>query len=477
MIVSVVFSVYAENKSGATSISLNGGYYSFEGNQDYKDNFTGGLRIGYNFTENWGTELFFYYVPSKYNLNDADNNFYFTGIEGLYHFMPENRFVPFLALGIGATHYSSDDTRLVPSKFAIDYGAGFKFFISDNIAFRADVRHVLPLGDSEKYGHNPDFIHNDLLATVGILFTAGWKEKVVDSDRDGVLDDVDKCPDTPLGVKVDKDGCPIDSDNDGVPDYLDKCPGTPVGCTVDKDGCPIDSDKDGVIDCRDKCPGTPAGVVVDKDGCPLDSDKDGVPDYLDKCPGTPVGCTVDKDGCPIDSDKDGVIDCRDKCPNTPEGCAVNKDGCPLDSDNDGVIDCRDKCPNTPAGAKVDKDGCSREKISISLNVQFDTAKADIKGKYHNNIKRVADFMKMYPNTSAIIEGHTDTVGKEAYNIRLSKARADSVKQYLVDKFGIDASSIETIGYGPKKPVADNSTPEGKQKNRRVDAVLETMLVR
>jgi OOP family OmpA-OmpF porin len=190
-----------------------------------------------------------------------------------------------------------------------------------------------------------------------------------------------------------------------------------------------------------------------------------------------VGCTVDKDGCPIDSDKDGVIDCRDKCPNTPEGCAVNKDGCPLDSDNDGVIDCRDKCPNTPAGAKVDKDGCSREKISISLNVQFDTAKADIKGKYHNNIKRVADFMKMYPNTSAIIEGHTDTVGKEAYNIRLSKARADSVKQYLVDKFGIDASSIETIGYGPKKPVADNSTPEGKQKNRRVDAVLETMLVR
>ena len=417
MLVSVGFSVYAENKSGATSISLNGGYYSFEGNQDYKDNFTGGLRIGYNFTENWGTELFFYYVPSKYNLNDADNNFYFTGIEGLYHFMPENRFVPFLALGIGATHYSSDDTRLVPSKFAIDYGAGFKFFISDNIAFRADVRHVLPLGDSEKYGHNPDFIHNDLLATVGILFTAGWKEKVVDSDRDGVLDDVDKCPDTPLGVKVDKDGCPIDSDNDGVPDYLDKCPGTPVGCTVDKDGCPIDSDKD------------------------------------------------------------GVIDCRDKCPNTPEGCAVNKDGCPLDSDNDGVIDCRDKCPNTPAGAKVDKDGCSREKISISLNVQFDTAKADIKGKYHNNIKRVADFMKMYPNTSAIIEGHTDTVGKEAYNIRLSKARADSVKQYLVDKFGIDASSIETIGYGPKKPVADNSTPEGKQKNRRVDAVLETMLVR
>ena len=86
-------------------------------------------------------------------------------------------------------------------------------------------------------------------------------------------------------------------------------------------------------------------------------------------------------------------------------------------------------------------------------------------------------MKTYPNTNAIIEGHTDNVGKEAYNVRLSKARADSVKQYLVDKFGIDATTVEAVGYGPSRPVADNSTPEGKQKNRRVDAVLETVLVR
>ena len=90
----------------------------------------------------------------------------------------------------------------------------------------------------------------------------------MDSDQDGVLDDVDKCPNTPLGVVVDKDGCPVDSDKDGVPDYLDKCPDTPVGVVVDKDGCPLDSDKDGVPDYLDKCPDTPLGVRVDKDGCP-----------------------------------------------------------------------------------------------------------------------------------------------------------------------------------------------------------------
>jgi len=92
-----------------------------------------------------------------------------------------------------------------------------------------------------------------------------------DSDGDGVTDDKDKCPNTPKGVKVDANGCPIDSDKDGVPDYMDKCPNnTPleISAGVDKSGCPLDSDGDGVADYRDKCPGTPAGTPVDEDGCP-----------------------------------------------------------------------------------------------------------------------------------------------------------------------------------------------------------------
>jgi len=90
---------------------------------------------------------------------------------------------------------------------------------------------------------------------------------------------------------------PIDTDGDGVYDHLDKCPGTPAGVKVDKDGCPLDTDGDGVYDYLDKCPGTPAGVKVDDVGCPLDTDGDGVYDYLDKCPGTPVGAKVDDRGC------------------------------------------------------------------------------------------------------------------------------------------------------------------------------------
>ncbi|MDQ5986815.1 MAG: OmpA family protein [Syntrophus sp. SKADARSKE-3] len=113
----------------------------------------------------------------------------------------------------------------------------------------------------------------------------------------------------------------------------------------------------------------------------------------------------------------------------------------------------------------------KEPSTITLNVEFDTNKANIKPKYYNEIKRVADYMKSNTSVTATIEGHTDNVGKEAANIKLSQRRADSIKAYLVDKFGIDSSRLKAVGYGPKNPIASNKTKEGKQKNRRVTAVF------
>jgi outer membrane protein OmpA-like peptidoglycan-associated protein len=97
-------------------------------------------------------------------------------------------------------------------------------------------------------------------------------------------------------VQVDSVGCPVDSDKDGVPDYLDKCPDTPVGVAVDSVGCPFDDDNDGVPNYIDKCPHTPAQVIVDSVGCPIDTDGDGVSDYLDKCPTSPGPAS--NYGCP-----------------------------------------------------------------------------------------------------------------------------------------------------------------------------------
>ena len=208
---------------------------------------------------------------------------------------------------------------------------------------------------------NPQFLpinKFDLNLSFGVSFVIG---KPKDSDKDGVPDRLDKCPGTPFGVKVDKNGCPFDADGDGVPDYLDKCPNTPAGVQVDSVGCPLDTDGDGVPDYLDKCPNTPDGVSVDSVGCPLDSDKDGVPDYLDKCPNTPAGIQVDSVGCPLDSDGDGVPDYLDLCPGTPPQAKgyVDKNGCLLDSDGDGVPDYLDLCPGTPIEARgyIDKNGC------------------------------------------------------------------------------------------------------------------------
>ena len=118
--------------------------------------------------------------------------------------------------------------------------------------------------------------------------------------------------------------------------------------------------------------------------------------------------------------------------------------------------------------------CAPTLVTITLNVEFDTDKAVVKDKYRNEIKKVADFMKTYPNTTAVIEGHTDNVDTAEYNQKLSDARANSVRQYLINNFGIKASRLTAVGYGLTKPIASNNTEEGRQKNRRVQAVIKAM---
>ena len=118
--------------------------------------------------------------------------------------------------------------------------------------------------------------------------------------------------------------------------------------------------------------------------------------------------------------------------------------------------------------------CPNCVVTIALDVEFDTDKAVVKEKYNSEIKKVADFMKKYPKTTAVIEGHTDNVYTPEYNQKLSEARANSVRLYLINHFGVKASRLSAVGYGLTKPIASNSTEEGRQKNRRVQAVIQTV---
>jgi len=109
--------------------------------------------------------------------------------------------------------------------------------------------------------------------------------------------------------------------------------------------------------------------------------------------------------------------------------------------------------------------------TIKLNILFDTNKAVIKPQYKGELKKVADFMTKYPDLNATIEGHTDNVGKDAYNKKLSQRRADAVMNSLVKEYKIDKSRLKAVGYGESKPIASNDTAKGKHENRRVHAVL------
>ena len=203
----------------------------------------------------------------------------------------------------------------------------------------------------------------------------------------------------------------------------------------------------------------------------LDSDKDGVIDNKDQCRDTSRGVSVDNKGCAIDTDKDGVADNSDQCKDTIKGAEVDAKGCAIDTDNDGIADVRDDCADTIAGTVVNNHGCAL-KADISLdNVQFKTGTSVLSSASRSVLDDVAAVLLENQHLQFEVSGHTDNTGNYQNNVNLSANRANSVKQYLVDK-GVDSSSLSARGYGPDKPVASNDTSNGREMNRRVELVVQ-----
>jgi len=334
---------------------------------------------------------------------------------------------------------------------------------------------------------------------VGVMYA----HEIGDKDGDGIDDRKDQCSTVKEDFDQfeDDDGCPED-DNDGdkIPDDKDKCPlqAENLNGIDDADGCPDetpDKDKDGIQDSEDKCPvelgGDPKLVLRNPGplyGC-LDSDQDGVPDSADECKTEKEDTDgfKDTDGCPDpDNDGDGIIDDADECIDQPEvkNGFKDEDGCPdtvPDKDGDGIPDDKDKCPSVPENINgfEDDDGC-RDKgpslveitvddIKILQRVEFASGKDVIQGAPSFAVlDAVASALKLHPEIFLVeIAGHTDNVGVVADNKALSQKRADAVMKYLVGK-GVDAGRLQAKGYGPEKPIADNKTKAGQQKNRRVE---------
>lgn len=313
----------------------------------------------------------------------------------------------------------------------------------------------------------------------------------LDNDQDQILDVDDACRDAAEDRDnfEDEDGCPDpDNDRDGIADNADLCrdEAEDVDSFEDKDGCPDpDNDGDGVLDADDKCP-LVAGSL-DYNGCgPTDADKDGIPDDKDVCKDEPEDKDgfQDEDGCPdLDNDGDGLPDTEDRCPTEAEDMDgfEDEDGCAeADNDKDGFLDAEDKCPNEAEvinGVK-DDDGCpdkgktlviiEREKIQILDKVYFRTGRATIQARSFNLLRQVASIFRAHPELTKVrIEGHTDDVGREENNLKLSQRRADAVKAFLVET-GVDAGRLDALGYGESRPVTPNISRSAREQNRRVE---------
>lgn len=249
---------------------------------------------------------------------------------------------------------------------------------------------------------------------------------------------------------------------------------------------PGDADGDGVLDPDDACPSDPEDFdgYQDEDGCPedQDTDGDGIPDSADACvvEREDVDGYQDDDGCPEpDNDLDGIVDGADRCPNEPEDFDgfQDADGCPeLDNDGDGIPDTSDRCPNEPGPA--DEQGCPRvyrdvevtsTGIVIHQTIFFELDRAVIRPVSFPILDTVAQVMRDFPDVRVEVQGHTDSQGRDDYNLRLSQERAEAVRQYLEGR-GIDGARMTARGYGETLPIDSNRTAPGRARNRRVEFV-------
>jgi OOP family OmpA-OmpF porin len=403
----------AANKEDTFSLSPVIGGITFAGTQHLQTNPVYGLRAGYNFTKAIGVEALFDYAHTKNTRSGIDNgrtyggdvDFYRYGGELLYHFMPDEKLVPYLAAGYGVgnfhgnTIFTGPPTALLGSsntqKGVFSAGLGAKYFLNDDLALRGDVRDLMYTFSKQT--------RNTIEYTVGLYIPFGGAKPVVKP-----VEPPPAPAPPPPPPKVEPPPPP---------------PAPTAALTV-----------------------TPATVTKGQtatlnwksqnaSGCDIQPGIGPVP---------PQGVRAIT---PVDSTSYNL-----SCTGAG-GTATSAAGVTV------VL------PPPPPKPKAAERFCDKPSTIV---VEFDTNKSDIKTKYDEDLNKLGTFLKEWPKAKGEISGHTDNVGSDKYNLGLSQRRAASVKKYLVEKFSIAPERLTTEGYGETKPIATNKTKEGRQLNRRIE---------
>lgn len=404
--------------------TLQGG--SFGAFKDYTDGWEFGFHAPLS-------EKFILNIPVKIGMGNTTAdvpNMQIAGLDAQMHFYPlahKNLFNPYILGGVGGVRQGRDSFNMqVPVGIGLDIRIAKYAYFNIQSEFRyssAENNNNFNHGIGIKY-----FFGRKQIDTVQVI--PMLEKPKVDTDMDGIIDEYDDCP-LEAGLQVFQ-GCP-DTDSDGVPDKRDDCP--IIAGLVEFNGCP-DTDGDGVKDGADVCP-TIVGLK-EFNGCP-DTDGDGIEDSKDLCPS--IAGVAAFGGCP-DTDKDGLEDSKDKCPNTYG--PISNGGCP-------IIEAAD-----------------REVLTFAMKaVQFQLGKATLVNESYGILNQIVGIMNKYPDYKLSIDGHTDNTGSAEVNRKLSESRAKACYDYLISK-GIPASRMSYQGFGPTRPIADNSTYSGRTLNRRVE---------
>ncbi|SNB46166.1 OmpA family protein [Geobacter sp. DSM 9736] len=455
------------------------GGYSFDGEQHLETRPVVGVRGGYNFNRYLGAEVLFDYARTESTRAAGDANAFRYGGELLLHLLPDARMVPYVAAGYGATSvdYNRQPT-FTDEQFS--YGGGVKWFISDSMAFRGDLRHLVMRED--RTFHNFEY-------TAGLSWQfggagAGVAQKPSSAERTGAGGPTTAMPsgEKPAAGTVAPPKQPMASGAPAPQARMEQPPAgeEPLQPPPSAEPAPgrykycislnIESDIDRasvrpeyhdemakVGEFMKQYPTTTAVIEGHADdvgaaGHNLELSQrraESVVDYL-----------VEKFG--IDRSRltaKGLGSSRPVAENaTEEDRQRNRR---VEAIIDCAFDVREIKPP--------------DRLCTQLKLEFDTGSAKVRPEGREEIARVADYMKKYPTTTAVVEGHTDNAGGHDFNMKLSRERAESVVKYLAEEFGIERSRLSAKGYGYTRRIAYNNTPEGRQKNRRINAVIDCVV--
>lgn len=436
----------AEVKPQSFSLSPYIAGYSFLGRDRLETGPAIGLRGGYNFTSHFGLEAALAYINTegKRNSGIGDNvdawNYH---LDMLYHFLPEGPLVPYLAAGYGG-HWRDYNALGEVHRSAFNWGGGVKFFLTEAMALRGDLRHFVMRDEGETY-HNLEY-------GVGLDFLFGGVKPAAAAAAEPAVAPPPPAEEPPLEA-------PIAAEPE--PGRYKYCVTLQGEFDIDKAEIrPEFKDEIAIVgNFMKKYPTTTAVIEGHTDNV-------GSPEYNLDLSRRRAQSVVDHLVSDYGIDR-SRLEARGYGMGRPIAPNTTDEGRQANRRIEAIIDC----------AFDVKEAEPPNRLCMTLLLDFDSGKAEIKPQYRDEMAKVGEYMQKYPTTTAVIEGHTDNVGGYDYNMKLSQARAENAVNYLVQNFGIDRSRLSAKGYAYNRRMAYNSTPEGRAKNRRINAIIDCVITR